>query len=91
MIVTKDFDFDLDFMKVTGDVDVDVSGDFPHITRMTLDDSPQNISELLIQFLKEMLEDDPEFSCNALREHQREWDEAERAEAEREYLEEQDC
>lgn len=91
MIVTKDFAFDVDFMQITGDVDVDVSGEIPHITRITLDDSPQNIHELLLQYLKEMLEDDPDFSCKSLREHQREWDEAERAEAEREYLEEQDC
>jgi ubiquinone biosynthesis protein UbiJ len=92
VIVTKDFEVELEYITIQGTVDIDVSSDLSRVTIVGIDDLDKVIQDIKT-FVKETIEDDPDYSASVLREQERDWDQASDAEARREddLIREEDC
>lgn len=82
MIVTREFEFDTEWGEIKVTADLDVSGDLTHVVRIDLED------KMVLDDLKEYIEvwmlGSDHFDADTLRKQEREWKEANQAEADRE-------
>ena len=84
MIATRDFEIDTEFGELRGSADMDISGDFPVVKSISLQE-PTDILARLEDMCKDWIEDNNhQFNTIEMREEERDWQQAQDAEAWRE-------
>jgi len=80
MIVEKEFDFDLEGVELIGTVVLDISDDIPRVKKVIF--NSDNLTLLSLKDLvSELIYEDDRFNAIKLREEERQWREAEDADA----------
>ena len=84
MIATKEFEIDTEFGALRGTADIDISGDFPVVKTIGLEE-PKDILARLEDMCKDWIEDNnDQFNTVEMREEERDWQQSQDAEAWRE-------
>ena len=82
MIATREFEFETEWGEIKVTADIDISSDIICVVSIGLENKVV-ISDIK-EYIEEWMHGNPDFDAVTLRQEEREWDEAQRAEADRE-------
>ena len=82
MIITREFEFDTEWGAIQVTADLDISLPPTRVIKIHLED--KSVLEGLKDFIEEWMLGLDHFECNTLRQEERDWHEAQQAEADRE-------
>lgn len=82
MIIEKEFDFDLEGVELIGTVVLDISDDIPRVKKVRFNSDNMTLLSLK-DLVSELIYEDDRFNAIKLKEEERQWREAEDADATR--------
>ena len=82
MIATREFEFETEWGEIKVTADIDISEDIIHVVNVHLEDKV--VLADIKEYVEEWMHGHPDFDAVTMRQEEREWNEAQRAEADRE-------